>query len=335
VLSVLERERFGVELLTVGRVNLDLYAQQIGVEFPEVAGFDAMVGGSPVNVAIAASRLGISAGVFTAVGVDPVGDWVLRALHREHVSTGLVSRKLDAHTSLALLAQRPPDYRLAFYRHNPADIHLTLAEAAAIPLEGTQALLVSADALARGSTPAAAASLLRRARALEKTVYVDLDLRPVNWSDRASYASEVERVIDEADVVLGTEDEFAALLRLGADFEPDALAGPVGKLASSHADRVIVLKRGDRGATILTDGEAIHVRPFTVSEANTVGAGDSFAAGLIYGRLNGFEWHAAGQFAAACAAITVSRFGCSSGFPRIDEVSDFVAQQTLVPKATR
>jgi 5-dehydro-2-deoxygluconokinase len=331
VLSVVEREPIDVELLTVGRVNLDLYAQQVGVEFAEIAGFEAMVGGSPVNVAIAASRLGVAAGVFTAVGMDPVGDWVLRSLRREHVNTELVARKPDAHTSLALLAQQTPDHSLAFYRHNPADIHLTVGEAAAIPLDGIPALLVSADSLARGSTAAAAASLLRHARALEMTVYVDLDLRDVNWSDRASYASEVEGAIDEADVVLGTEDEFAALLRLGVDFDPDALAETVGELASSRPDRVIVLKRGDRGATIFTEAEPAQVEPFTVSEASTVGAGDSFAAGLIYGRLNGFEWRAAGHFAAACAAITVSRFGCSAGFPQLKEVTDLIAQNTFVP----
>jgi 5-dehydro-2-deoxygluconokinase len=61
-----------LDLLTVGRVNLDLFGQQTGAEFADVAGWDAMVGGSPANVAVAAARLGVRAGLLTAVGEDLV-----------------------------------------------------------------------------------------------------------------------------------------------------------------------------------------------------------------------------------------------------------------------
>ena len=58
------------DLFSIGRVSMDLFAQQIGAEFADVQGFDTSVGGSPVNIAIGVSRLGLRSGVLTAVGQD-------------------------------------------------------------------------------------------------------------------------------------------------------------------------------------------------------------------------------------------------------------------------
>ena len=68
------------DLLTVGRVSMDLFAQNVGAPFEQVTGFDTSVGGSPVNIAIGASRLGLTVATLTAVGEDRVGDFVLRYL---------------------------------------------------------------------------------------------------------------------------------------------------------------------------------------------------------------------------------------------------------------
>jgi 5-dehydro-2-deoxygluconokinase len=322
---------FDVDLLTVGRVNLDLYAQETGVEFAEVRGFDAMVGGSPVNVALAATRLGRRAAAFTAVGEDLVGDWVLRSLEREGVTTKFVARKPGPHTSLALRAQLSPDHPLAFFRHDPADIYLTVADAAAVPVECTRVFLVSADALARGSTADACRSLVRTARTLKRTIYLDLDLREVNWLSLDEYSVAVSELISKVDVVLGTEAEFGTLLRLGASGPGETVLEAVRERIASNASQVVIVKQGERGATALVGPETLPVDGYAVAEASSIGAGDSFAAGVICARLEGADWPEACDFASACAAITVSRFGCSSGFPRRDEVTRFIEQQTVVP----
>lgn len=307
-----------LDLLTVGRVNLDLYAQQVGVPFAEVSGWDAMPGGCPANVAIAASRLGAETALFSAVGDDFVGEWIVRALERERVETAWIHRRTGPHSSLALRAQLAPDHPLAFYRHDPADIHLTLEEAKVLPLAELRALLVSADALARGSTAAAARWILEAAGDLLPTVYVDLDLRHVNWPSLEAYAAAVEPAIDFADVLIGTADEYAALLRLDGAEEKAIWGALAGR--PQRAGQVRIVKHGDRGATVLLP-EVLPVPPLAVEEASSVGAGDSFAAGLIVARLKGGDWPQAARFATACAAITVSRFGCSTGFPRREEVA--------------
>ena len=311
------------DIITVGRVNFDLYAQETGVEFSDVRGWDAMIGGCPTNVALAGARLGLRTAPFTAVGEDLVGDWVLASLRREGVDTQLVSRKREGHTSLALRAQIAPEHPLAFFRHDPADIYLTLEDADAVPIEQARAILISADALARGSTADATRALIAAART-KVTTYLDLDLRTVNWRDLENYAATVSEVIDDVDVIVGTEEEFCALLRMEPADASDTVSAILERL-TNQPGRVVIVKQGERGATVFVEGRTHHVESYVVTEASTVGAGDTFAAGLIYSRLAGHDWTDACQFACACAAITVSRFGCSAGFPRRDEVDTFLS----------
>jgi 5-dehydro-2-deoxygluconokinase len=313
-----------VELLTIGRVNFDLYAQEPGVEFVDVNGWDAMVGGSPTNVAIAASRLGIRSALISAVGDDPVGDWVLAALDRDGVDTRYVARKAGKHTSLALRAQLAPDHRLAFYRHDPADIHVNLADVPSAPVETARSLLVSADALARGTMRETCSSVIDRARRAGVPVYLDLDLRDVNWPDLSTYADVVGATLPAADVIIGTAAEFAACLH-APDQEP-ALVAQAVRFRAPRA--VVVVKDGERGATLFEQRSEHLLAPYVVREASTIGAGDSFAAGLIFARLRGLAWANAGAFASACAAITVSRYGCSDGLPRLEEVLAFLGTGT-------
>jgi 5-dehydro-2-deoxygluconokinase len=311
-----------LDLLTVGRVNLDLYAQQTGVEFKAVRGWDAMVGGSPTNVAIAAARLGLDAAVLTAVGRDPVGDWVLAALASEGLDTAFVTRKDGPHTSLALRAQLPPEHTLAFFRQDPADVHLTAEDTAAAMAASVRAVLISADALARGSTPGVCWEILEAAQKKGALTFLDLDLRETNWRDLATYAATVRPIVGEAAVVLGTEEEFAALLELTDS--GDSLIAEVEAQLGVGDRQVIVVKQGRHGATVLSGGRRHVVPVFPTPEASSIGAGDAFAGGLIYALLAGEDWPGASNFASACAAITVGRFGCSTGFPQLQEVERFL-----------
>ncbi len=324
------------DLITVGRVNMDLFARDIGADFADITGFDASVGGSPSNIAIAAARLGLTSLAFTAVGDDPVGDWVLRYLRDERVGTDLVCRKPGHPTSLALIGVQPPDhFPLLFYRHDPADIHLSVEDADALPYAHVRAVLLSGNAFSRGTSVDAARLCAERARAHGLVTFMDLDLRPTDWSHARSYGLTMRTVLPLVDVLLGTEEEcYAALAR---DPEPVMAGARItavqrGRLDEMLADRTrgsgpstVVLKRGPRGVTVLDADGRFDVGGFDVEVVNTVGAGDAFAAGLIRSRLRGLDWRAAARFANACGALEVGRHGCSAAFPTAAEVADFLS----------
>lgn len=323
----------GYDLVTIGRVNMDLFSRDVGADFADITSFDAMVGGSPTNIAIGTSRLGLRSAALTAVGDDRVGDFVLRYLRDEKVDTTFIPRIPGRLTSLALLGVQPPSqFPLSFYREDPADIYLTVDHVDAVPWEAVRAVQLSGNALSRGLCADATRHGAEIGRRFGITSFLDLDLRPTEWSHAKAFGVVVRSILPLIDVVIGTEEEFYAALMpdpgvvLAGGHVPDVDHGELDDRVAevlAHGVSAVVLKRGPRGVSILLPDGRHDVDGFPVDVVNTVGAGDSFASGLIRSRLAGLDWPRAGRFANACGAIVVTRHGCSVAFPTEDEVFAF------------
>lgn len=325
------------DLITMGRVSMDLFAQDVGVPFSEVTGFDTSVGGCPVNIAIGASRLGLRSATLTAVGEDLVGDFVLRYLQDQQVATEFIPRKPNARTAVAMVAIQPPStFPLVFYRDNPADIYLTVDDVLALPLASTRAVMLSGTALSRGTCRDAVLFAAEQARTSGVITFMDLDLRPDQWSNPRAFGLSIRAILSRLNVIIGTEEEFHAALaddptqvmmgNVISDAERDALDDHLnGLLATVQSPPVLVVKQGARGATIhCNDESVIEVPGFPVEILNTVGAGDAFASGLLYGYLKGWDWYRCGRMGNACGALVVTRHGCSEALPREEEVLAFI-----------
>jgi 5-dehydro-2-deoxygluconokinase len=325
------------DLVSLGRANMDLYSQDIGVAFAHVTGFDAVVGGSPTNIAIGVSRLGLRSVALTAVGDDGVGEFVRRYLESEAVVTDFIPTIHGKLTSLAMIGVQPPNsFPLSFYREDPADIYLTRSHVDKVPFDSVKALQVSGNALSRGSCAEAALHALEVARRHEVTTFMDLDLRPSDWASASDFGTSVAEAIPTVDVVIGTEEEFYAALmptpertmsgQTVPEDERTELEDAMSRARVSKT-QAFVIKRGERGATISSADGSMDVHGFTVDVTNTVGAGDAFASGLIRSRVKGLDWQESARFANACGAIVVSRHGCSAAFPTRSEVDDFLSQR--------
>jgi 5-dehydro-2-deoxygluconokinase len=325
------------DLITMGRVGMDLFAQNVGAPFEEVTGFDTSVGGSPVNIAIGASRLGLKSAALTAVGEDRVGDFVLRYLASEGVITDYIPRKPNGHTGLAIVAIQPPDtFPLVFYRDNPADIYLTIDDVAALPLAQTRVVQISGTAFSRGTCRDAMLFAAEQCHRLHIPALMDLDLRPDQWTHPHAFGLNIRPVLPYLNVIIGTEEEFFALL--AADPTPVLQARPLSGAEINHLDNLVrtqlaipagpdtlVLKRGPRGVTVFTrTGAPVDIPGFPVEVLNTVGAGDAFASGFIYGFLKGWDWYQCGRMGNACGALVVTRHGCARALPYEQEALDFI-----------
>lgn len=326
------------DLVTMGRSSIDLYAREIGAPFTEIESFAAFVGGSPTNIAVGATRLGLRACLLTAVGDDPVGDFVLAFLEREGVATGAIPRKPEGRTSAVVLGIEPPDrFPLVFYRRDAADALLTIDDVLAAPVDRTAALEVSGTGLAREPARSATVFAVERARAAGATVYLDLDFRADQWHDPRAYGVAVRGLLPLVDVAIGTEEEVKAVLlsdpaavRIEAsqvsapEIAGDAEAAVAALLAAAWAPDVLVVKRGTRGASVHPrSGDAMAVPGFPVQVVNVLGAGDAFAAGLIHGRTRGWDWRRSVRLANACGAILVTQHGCANFMPTLAEALRF------------
>lgn len=326
------------DLITIGRVSMDLFAEDIGADFTDITAFDTGVGGSPSNIAIGSTRLGLKTALLTAVGEDEVGKFVLNYLQREGIDTQFIPRKSHARTGMAVVGVQPPDkFPLVFYREDPADIHLTIDDAAKLPIATCRALQLSGTALSRGTCRDATLFAAQEAARHDTTTFMDLDLRPDQWSHPLAYGLNIRTILSQLDVVIGTEEECYAAFApdpaqtMKGQAVTDAQKNELGAMLRALVDgadgpHTIILKRGEHGVTIIEKGQAdISISGFSVQVLNTVGAGDAFASGLIYSHLQGWSWEESARFANACGAIVVTRHGCGTAMPTHKEVTTFLA----------
>lgn len=324
------------DLITLGRVSMDLFSEQIGAPFEKIESFETGVGGSPTNIAIGTSRLGLNSAAITAVGDDKTGDYVLDYLKNEKVSTEFVPVKAGTRTGLAILGVEPPDkFPLVFYRDNPADIYLTIDDIASVPIAESRALLLSGTALSRGTCRDATLYAAEIAQNAETLVFMDLDLRSDQWTHQKAYGLNMRVIASSVDVLIGTEEEFYAALAPHPEAimqgqavdsaRQSELETLLQDIQRQYPNLILIVKRGAHGVSILQSGQASQdVTGFPVTVLNTVGAGDAFASGLIYGRLQGWDWYKSARLANACGALVVTRNGCAKAFPYNEEIMTFI-----------
>ena len=331
------------DVACLGRVAVDFYAEQVGVPLYEAKSFAMYVGGSSGNVAIGAARLGLKSAMVSRVGREDLGEFVVRTLAAEGVETRAVARDPVRLTGLVVLGIQPPDrFPLIFFRENCADINLTETDLDPGVLDGSRALFVTGTALSREPSRAATRAAARRVKSAGGRLVLDLDWRATLWPEGpAGFAREVAAFVPECDLVVGTEDEFAAAA--GALSGATALSATTYDGGAAHARdaagaldtmrartaAALVLKRGAHGAEV-HDGDArFSSAGFPVQVLNLLGAGDGFASGLLLGWLSDWPWERTLAYANAVGAIVVTRHGCSVAIPTRAEVEAFLKQRGL------
>jgi 5-dehydro-2-deoxygluconokinase len=304
------------EVVTAGRVSVDLYPEQIGVPLAEVRTFRKMLGGSPTNVAVAAARLGRRAAVVTKVGDDPFGDYVRRALTDFGVDASLVGTHPTLRTPLAFCEIFPPDrFPLLFYREPTApdleldDLGKAASEAALLWTTGTGL----SDEPSRSATLAALRRRGRRPFAVH-----DLDYRDVFWSSPDDAARRNREALGHATVVVGNTEEVA--VTLGEELVAERAARALLELGPELA----VVKLGENGALGATREQAVVAPPIEVEVVNGLGAGDAFGGALCHGLLAGWPLEQTLRFANAAGALVASRLGCADDMPTAAEVEELL-----------
>ncbi len=327
------------DLIAMGRSSIDLYANDVGAPFVAITSFAAYIGGCPTNISVGAQRLGLRTALLTAVGDDPVGDFILHALQREKVDTQFIPRKPGRRTSAVVLGIEPPDrFPLVYYRDNCADIELTIDDVLATPIAEARCLLISGTGLSKEPSRSATLFAAEQARRAGAEVVLDLDFRPDQWHDPRAFGVTIRAALRLVDIAIGTEDEInAAMLtdprqitltqsqvsdaRVSGDTEAAVRA------LLALGPQALIQKRGAQGARVHLAVETIDAPGFPVQVYNILGAGDAFAAGFLYGHLSGWGWYKAARLGTACGAIVVTRHGCANFMPTYDEAIAFVEEQ--------
>lgn len=323
--------------LHMGRSSIDLYSNDVGIPFEGIDSFAAYVGGSPTNISVGVTRLGLKAALITGLGADPVGDFIHSFLTAEGVETQYVVRKPGFRSSAVLLGVEPPDkFPLVFYRENCADINLTIDDVLAAPVRDVGVFQFAGTNLSREPSRSATMYAAELACGSGNQVVFDLDFRPDQWHDPRAFGIVARSALANVHIVVGTHDEInAAVLTDPAQMtvthsqvsdarvEGDVLEA-IDRIHAVGPEHVVE-KVGALGARVHTRGNPpVEVPGFPVEIYNILGAGDAFGAGFIFGLVKGWSLARSARLGNACGAIVVTKHGCANFMPTWDEVHAFI-----------
>ncbi|MGW3950224.1 5-dehydro-2-deoxygluconokinase [Streptomyces sp. NPDC004752] len=309
------------DLITMGRMGVDLYPLQSGLPLARVETFGKFLGGSAANVAVAAARLGRSTAVITRTGDDPFGTYLHEALKDFGVDDRWVTPVGAFPTPVTFCEIFPPDdFPLYFYRQPKApDLEIRSEELDYRAVRSARVFWITGTGLSEEPSRSATLAALK-ARDKAGTTVFDLDWRPMFWRDPDQARPYYAEALRHATVAVGNLDECEVATGVR---EPRACAEA---LLAASVDLAVV-KQGPKGVlAVHRDGTQAEVPPVPVEVANGLGAGDAFGGSLVHGLLSGWELEKVMRYANAAGALVASRLACSSAMPTESEVEGLLAQ---------
>lgn len=322
------------DLACLGRLAVDLYAEQFGSRLEDARSVAKYLGGSSANLAFGVARLGLKSAMVSRVGNEQMGRYLLQTLQQEGCDTSQVQIDPERLTGMVLLGIKDRDtFPLLFVRENCADMALDADLIDGNFIAQCRALAITGTHLSTPVTRRAAQTALRHAKAHGVVRVLDIDYRPVLWGltprgagenryvADAQVTRQLQEVLPEFDLLVGTEEEFFIAGGVANDIVASLRA--VREVSSA----TLVVKRGALGCCVIEGAipddinDATTYRGERVEVLNVLGAGDAFLSGLMASLLQGKDWAASTQVANACGAIVVSRHACSAAMPTPAELA--------------
>ena len=313
------------DIIAIGRAAIDLNAVEYNRPMEETLTFSKYVGGSPANIVIGASKLGLKTGFIGNISDDQHGRFIEHFMRKVGVdTTGMVIDQEGHKTGLAFTEiKSPKECSILMYRDDVADLYLEPSEVQEDYIKRAKILLISGTGLAMSPSREAVLKALSIARNHEVKVVFELDYRPYTWKSREETAVYYSLVAELSNVVIGTRDEFDVL-------ENRAEAGDNDQTVRrffAHSPEMVVIKHGTNGSyAYLKAGEVYRGEAFRSKVLKTFGAGDSYAAAFLFALLSGKDVAIALQYGSAAAAIVVSRHSSSEAMPTVAEIEALITQ---------
>ncbi|MCI1775470.1 MAG: 5-dehydro-2-deoxygluconokinase [Paenibacillus lautus] len=314
-----------MDFVAVGRLCIDLNANEINRPMEETSTFTKYVGGSPANICIGMARLGLNTGFIGKVADDQMGRFITEYLKDNGIATnGVSTDHTGAVTGLAFTEIRSPtDCSILMYRDNAADLLLETWEVSEELIASAKMILISGTALAASPSREAVFLALDYAKHHGAVIAFDLDYRPYTWKSPQETATYYNLAAEKCDIVLGTREEFDMMEQFGGN--PERSDRVTAAKWFDYRAKIVIIKHGKEGSIAYTPGGASHTAPsFPAKVIKTFGAGDSYAAGFLYGLMQGWAIERCMEFGSAAASIVISSHSCSDAMPTRDAVLDYI-----------
>ena len=308
------------DVLTIGRVSVDLYPADSGVPLAEVRSFRRFLGGGPVNVAVAAARYGRRSAVITKVGSEGFGPYVRSALSEFGVDARYVGTDPELLTPLVFCELHPPDhFPIIYYREPKAPDHnINTDEIELDAVRNSAVFWTTGTGLCEEPSRGATLHALDARRRSSFTIH-DLDYRPSLWESEAEAKRWQLEALGLASVAIGNREEIAVAL---GDAAPERQADRLLDLGVELA----FVKLGSEGTLVAWPGGAERVAPTPIEVVNGLGAGDAFGGAVCHGLLAGWDPPRIAHFASAAGAYVAGQLACADAMPTEEQVEELIAR---------
>lgn len=314
-----------IDLIAIGRLAIDLNANEINRPMEETITFTKYVGGSPANIAIGTAVLGHKAGFIGRVADDQFGRFIVSYLKEKDIDTSNIAvDQSGAKTGLAFTEiKSPTDCSILMYRENAVDLKLEPKDIKEEYIKQAKTILISGTALAQSPSREAVFLALDFARKHDVVVFFDIDYRPYTWKSTDETSVYYNLAAEKCDVIIGTREEFDMMESLTTPGNDNDFV--TAKKWFDYNAKIVVIKHGKEGSISYTkEGESFRGRSFPAKVVKTFGAGDSYASAFIYGLMEGWNVDQSMEFGGASASIVISRHSCSDAMPTAEEVKTYI-----------
>ena len=316
------------DVAAFGRATIDLYANEIG-PMEDAFIFTNYVGGSPANTAVAMSKLGLAVGYVGKVSDDQFGRFITRYLAQQGVDVSHIAVAAPGVRSGVTMGEiKPGECSCFMYRNDCADLHISCAQLDEAYIASHKLLLISGTSLTHSPAREAVFLAMEMAKRNGVAISFDLDYRDGTWDSPEEASVYYTLAARQADMVLGTREEFDIMEKLyhPGNQNDDASA----KWLLEAGVSVVSIKQGKQGSHIYTaQGKTIGgIYPAKVLK--TFGAGESYSSAFTFGLLKGKSMEQALRYAAAASSITISGHSCSDSMPTLSQVEEYMASHEYV-----
>ena len=315
------------DLILLGRVAVDLNPVDYYCPLNESTTFKRYLGGSPANIAVGLARLGKKCGFFARVSDDQLGTFVTDYFDNEGIDTSHIKRCENGEKIGLTFTEikSETESSIVMYRNEAADLKLHVDDIDEDYINRAKAILISGTALAESPSREAALKAVALAKKNGVPVIFDIDYRAYNWKNRDEIAIYYSSVAREADIILGSREEYDLTEKFIKQGMTDK---ETAAYWHSQNAKIVIIKHGKEGSTAYTnDGESFSIKPFPVKLLKSFGGGDGYASAFLYGIFEGWEIIDALEFGSASAAMLVASHACSQDMPSVDAVKEFIKKE--------
>lgn len=262
-----------MDFITIGEMVIDFIPGQ------EKGSYIRNAGGAPANVAIAAARNGLEAGIYCKVGDDDFGRFLLQTLRDNQVTPLAPEMTQEAITTMAFVSlNEHNDRSFTFARKPGADMMLDKSEIRDEDLRTCRLIQAGSCSLSAGKAVEATEYAMARAHELGRLVGFDINYRNLMWKDdKEACTKKVLSIL-----------KYVDFLKL-SDEEVDMVGGHDNILSvmKEYEIAAVVLTLGGDGAELFYDGQSYVIPGYRADKvADTTGAGDAFWGGFLSEVLN-------------------------------------------------